>query len=175
MQVNIQPETGRPLCRLIYLSFLAALWYFTAQILATLASLNPHLCLLHSVRCQSLKFPLPDTQPGRCLSVGTIIGLAFLVPHPSRIIALHCVFPVSGNSCFIAFVWLFHHAQSVVDMSARVVMMSLGLPSGKELPASAGGAGDVGSIPRLGRFSGEGNGNPPQLSCLKNPMDRGAG
>ena len=59
-------------------------------------------------------------------------------------------------------------------MSAHVVVMSLGLPSGKELPASAGGAGDPGSTPGFGRSSGEGNGNPLQLSCLENPMDRGA-
>ena len=30
------------------------------------------------------------------------------------------------------------------------------------------------SIPELGRPSGEGNGKPPQYSCLENPMDRGA-
>ena len=29
-------------------------------------------------------------------------------------------------------------------------------------------------IPRWGRFSGEGNGNPLQYSCLENPMDGGA-
>ena len=39
---------------------------------------------------------------------------------------------------------------------------------------SACNAGDVGSIPGLGRSSGEGNGNPLQYSCLENPMDRGA-
>ena len=33
---------------------------------------------------------------------------------------------------------------------------------------------DVGSIPRLGRSPGEGNGNPLQYSCLENPMDRGS-
>ena len=44
----------------------------------------------------------------------------------------------------------------------------------KNLPASVGGAGDVGSIPGSGRSSGEGNGNPLQYSCLGNPMDRGA-
>ena len=33
---------------------------------------------------------------------------------------------------------------------------------------------DLGSIPVLGRFSGAGNGNPLQYSCLENPMDRGA-
>ena len=34
--------------------------------------------------------------------------------------------------------------------------------------------GDTGSIPRLGRSPGEGNGNPLQYSCLGNPIDRGA-
>ena len=33
--------------------------------------------------------------------------------------------------------------------------------------------GDPGSIPGLGRSSGEGNGNTSQYSCLENPMDRG--
>ena len=35
-------------------------------------------------------------------------------------------------------------------------------------------AGDLGSIPGLGRSPGEGKGNPLQYSCLENPMDRGA-
>ena len=35
-------------------------------------------------------------------------------------------------------------------------------------------AGDVGSIPGLGRSPGEGNGYSLQYSCLENPMDRGA-
>ena len=42
----------------------------------------------------------------------------------------------------------------------------------KNMPASAG---DVGSIPQLGRSPGEGNGNPLQYSCLGNPVDRGPG
>ena len=39
----------------------------------------------------------------------------------------------------------------------------------KNLPANAGD-----SISELGRFPGEGKGNPLQYSCLGNPMDRGA-
>ena len=39
---------------------------------------------------------------------------------------------------------------------------------------SACNAGDLGSIPGLGRSHGEGNGNPLQYSCLENPMDGGA-
>ena len=35
-------------------------------------------------------------------------------------------------------------------------------------------AGNLGSIPELGRFPGGGNGNPLQYSCLRNPMDRRA-
>ena len=41
---------------------------------------------------------------------------------------------------------------------------------GKE---SACNAGDLGSIPGLGRSSGEGNGNPLQYSSLENPTERG--
>ena len=36
---------------------------------------------------------------------------------------------------------------------------------------SVNNVGDTGSIPRLGRSPGEGNGNPLQYSCLENPMD----
>ena len=34
--------------------------------------------------------------------------------------------------------------------------------------------GDEGSIPESRRSPGEGNGNPPQYSCLENSVDRGA-
>ena len=33
-------------------------------------------------------------------------------------------------------------------------------------------AGDLGSVPGLGRSPGEGNGYPLQQSCLENPIDR---
>ena len=45
---------------------------------------------------------------------------------------------------------------------------------GLDSKASAYTAGDLGSIPGLGRSSGEGNGHPLQYSCLENPMDGGA-
>ena len=44
----------------------------------------------------------------------------------------------------------------------------------KNSPVNAGGTRDVASVPRSGRFPGEGNGNPRQYSCLGNTMDRGA-
>ena len=44
----------------------------------------------------------------------------------------------------------------------------------KNLSGNAGDTGDADSISGSGRFLGEGNNNPLQYSCLKNPMNRGA-
>ena len=44
----------------------------------------------------------------------------------------------------------------------------------KNLPDNAGDNREVGSIPGLGRFPGEGNGDLLQYSRLENSMDRGA-
>ena len=49
-----------------------------------------------------------------------------------------------------------------------------GFPGSLDSKASAYNAGDPGSIPRLRRSPGQGNGNPLQYSCLENPMDREA-
>ena len=50
----------------------------------------------------------------------------------------------------------------------------LGFPGGSDSKESACSAGDPGSVPRLGRSPGEGNGYPLQYSCLESSMDRGA-
>ena len=50
----------------------------------------------------------------------------------------------------------------------------MGFPGGSDSKESAWNAGDLGSIPQLGRSPGEKNGYPLQYSCLENPMDRGA-
>ena len=47
-------------------------------------------------------------------------------------------------------------------------------PGGSDGQASVHNVRDLGSIPGLGRFPGEGNGNSLQYSCLENPMDGGA-
>ena len=66
-----------------------------------------------------------------------------------------------------------HHAPYIITFPATQVP---GFPGGsvvKNLPDSAGDAGEVGSISGSGRSPGVGNGNPLQYSCLGNPMDRG--
>ena len=50
----------------------------------------------------------------------------------------------------------------------------LGFPGDSCGKESACQAGDMCSIPGLGRSPGEGNGNPLQYSYLGNPIDRGA-
>ena len=55
-----------------------------------------------------------------------------------------------------------------------MVSNSLGFPVVKNLPANAGDAGEVISIPGSGRSPGKGNGNPLQDSCLENSVDREA-
>ena len=52
--------------------------------------------------------------------------------------------------------------------------MTLGFLGGSDGKESACSAGDLGSLPELGRSTGGGSGNPFEYSCLKNPMDRGA-
>ena len=52
-----------------------------------------------------------------------------------------------------------------------------GFPDGsvdKESACNAGDTGDASSIPGSGKSPREGHGNPPQYSCLKNSMNRGA-
>ena len=51
------------------------------------------------------------------------------------------------------------------------ITLPLDFPGGSDGKASVYNAGDLGLIPGSGRFSGEGNGNPLQYSCLENPMD----
>ena len=58
--------------------------------------------------------------------------------------------------------------------SPFLFLFSRNFPGGSDYKASTYNAGDLGSIPGLGRSTGEGNGNSIQYSCLENPMDGGA-
>ena len=67
---------------------------------------------------------------------------------------------------------LTYHAQRYTIQLQQ--LMFPGWLSNKASACQAGDAGDMGSIPELGRSLGEGNDNPFQCSCLGNPMNRGA-
>ena len=53
-----------------------------------------------------------------------------------------------------------------------IELINMGFPGGSVVKTPPGNAGNTGLIPVSGRSSGEGNGNPPQYSCLENPRDR---
>ena len=63
-----------------------------------------------------------------------------------------------------------------LGLTGSVLLLALlqGFAGGSDGKESACNSGDLGSIPGLGRFPGEGNGNPLQYSSLANCMDRGA-
>ena len=61
----------------------------------------------------------------------------------------------------------------ILDLPLRI-LFTVGFSGGSEGKASAYNVGDAGSIPGLGRSTGEGNGNPHQYYCLENPVDSGA-
>ena len=73
---------------------------------------------------------------------------------------------------------MLHNRQEISQNSIKLkewylkpTLQDIGFPGGSEVKASAWNAGDLGSIPELGRSPGEGNGNPLQYSCLENPME----
>ena len=55
----------------------------------------------------------------------------------------------------------------------HILMHIYHFPGGSDSKASVYNVGYPGSIPGLGRSSGEGNGNLLLCSCLENPRDRG--
>ena len=71
--------------------------------------------------------------------------------------------------------WLLGNCQVFFLMVVISLLLEsiLGFPGGSDGKESACNARDPGSIPGLERSPGEGHGNPPQCSCLENPMDRG--
>ena len=81
-----------------------------------------------------------------------------------------------GKSCFSVYVTELSGQSHGCKGALKSTRPSLSIQfmSLHEVKASACNAGDLGSIPGLGRSPGEGNGNPLQYSCLENPMDGGA-
>ena len=61
--------------------------------------------------------------------------------------------------------------KDLLETDPRPTSVLLGFPGGSAGKQSACNAGDLGSIPELGRCSGEGKGYPHQYSGLENSME----
>ena len=65
-------------------------------------------------------------------------------------------------------------SESSVTVVINNEYIACSFPGGSYGKESTCNAGDPASIPGSGRSPGEGNGNPPQYSCLENTVDSGA-
>ena len=59
------------------------------------------------------------------------------------------------------------------EQGIKYIIIRISFPGSSDSKKFACNAEDQNSIPGLGRFPGEKNGNPFQHSCLENSMDRG--
>ena len=69
---------------------------------------------------------------------------------------------------------LFSYIITAFIFICSFIIYRLGFLGGSDSKESVYNAGDLGSVPGLGRSPGEGNGYRLQCSCLENSMDRGA-
>ena len=65
-----------------------------------------------------------------------------------------------------------HH--QLENTISHLITYFMGFPGGSDGKESVCNAGDLGSIPGLGRSPGEGNGYPLQYYSLENSTDKGA-
>ena len=70
--------------------------------------------------------------------------------------------------------WVTKYTHTVYNITCLYYIIIRGFPGGSDSKEFACNAGDLGSIPGLGRSPGEGNDNPLQYPSLENSMSRGA-
>ena len=106
----------------------------------------------------------------------SILWVCFLIPKTCSVLlchsnnSVHCKLYCQCNLC----------GQRSANFSVKVQKSFIGHTvfvaslEAQIVKVSVYNAGFSGWIPGLGRSPGEGNGNPLQYSCLKNPVDRGS-
>ena len=90
-----------------------------------------------------------------CEKEGIFVFILWLPPWLVRVCSIRFLLPYT---CYLA-----------------PALERMDFPGGSDGKASVYNVRDLGSIPGLGRFSGEGNGNPLQYSCLENSMEEELG
>ena len=114
-------------------------------------------------RKRSVFIPIPKKGNAKeCSNYCTIA----LISHSSLIAQLVKNPPAMQETWFDSWVWKIHWRRDRLPTS-----VFLGFPCGSAGKESACNIGDLGSIPGLGRYPGEGNGYPLQYSGLENSME----
>ena len=122
------------------------------------------------------KSGLTEIIPFTCISA--IWGQYSVIFHilSSSVLTIRSGFSLAsaGSQVLFSFLGAFRTHRFIfgwLESLMTVASLFTDTADGKE---SACNAGDLSSVPGLGRSFGEGNGNPLQYSCLENSMDRGA-
>ena len=85
-----------------------------------------------------------------------------------------CIFQKKKNTLRLLKTEVLTTAWMNIPQSLYIIeVTNTDFPGGSEVKVSAWNAGDQDSFPGSERPPGEGNGNPLQYSCLKNPMEGG--
>ena len=124
----------------------------TENEVAQMASILPHLTLQAMKFQGSFQTELLSCEPHHLIHV-------FLKSSLNQIFKNHLIFSVIS---------------STVNSFVSQFTVIWGFPGGSDTEASAGCAGDLGSIPGWARPPGEGHDNSLQYTCVENAVDRGA-
>ena len=121
--------------------------------------------------------PLPSTISQSLLKFMSI-ELVMLTNHLILSPPSPFAFNLSQHQGLFPWVGFSHQLAKALELQLKLqsfqFKVETGFPGGSDGKESACNAGDLGSIPGLGRSPREGNGNPLQYTCLENPMGRGA-
>ena len=79
--------------------------------------------------------------------------------------------PFQGKPFIITVIQVYVPISNAAEAEFEQFYEDLGVPGGSDGKESACSAGDLGSIPGMGRTPGEGNSYPLQYSGLENSMD----
>ena len=108
------------------------------------------------------------------MSIELVMLINHLIVSPPSPFA----FDLSPHQGLFQWVGFSHQVAKALELQLKLqsfqFKVEMGFPSGSDGKESACNAGDLGSIPGLGRSPREGNDNPLQYTCLENPMGRGA-
>ena len=136
--------------------------------------------------CVTTRLPHPWDSPGKNTGVGCHFLLQCMKVKSERAVAqlcptlcdpMDCSLPGSSMGFARQEYWSGVPLPSLtetllVDFQFLLPSLMSSGASGKEPACQCRRLRDTGLIPETGRSTGVGNGNPPQYSCLGNPMDR---
>ena len=126
-------------------------------------------------RRQPTRLPRPRDSPGNNTGVGCHFLLQCMKVKSESEVAESCPSLSNPMDCSPPGSSIFGIFQARVLEWGAIAFSSIGASLvAQAVKKFAWNAGDLGSILGLGRFPGEGNGNPFQYSCLENSLDRRA-